>query len=69
MNDLPRVRELRKQSTAAETAAWWLLRNRQVLGLNSVANARWADLWWISTARKPGWSLSLLAARTHSRAR
>ena len=30
---LSRVRKLRKQSTAAETAAWWLLRNRQVLGL------------------------------------
>ena len=28
-----RVRQLRRQSTAAETAAWWLLRNRQVLGL------------------------------------
>ena len=34
MNDQSsRVRELRKQSTAAETAAWWLLRNRQVLGM------------------------------------
>jgi len=34
MTKLPRhPRELRKQSTAAETAAWWLLRNRQVLGL------------------------------------
>jgi type I restriction enzyme R subunit len=29
----PRPRELRKQRTPAETAAWWLLRNRQVLGL------------------------------------
>ncbi len=28
-----RLRDLRKQSTAAETQAWWLLRNRQVLGL------------------------------------
>jgi very-short-patch-repair endonuclease len=28
-----RPRELRKRSTAAETTAWWLLRNRQVLGL------------------------------------
>jgi very-short-patch-repair endonuclease len=33
MNDLPRVRELRKRSTGAETIAWWLLRSRQVLGL------------------------------------
>jgi len=33
MSDLSRVRELRKQGTAAETAAWWLLHNRQVLGL------------------------------------
>src|SRR5215472_14621059 len=33
MNDLPRARQLRKQSTVAETAAWWLLRNRQVLGM------------------------------------
>jgi very-short-patch-repair endonuclease len=34
MSDLSsRVRNLRKQSTAAETAAWWLLRNRQVLGM------------------------------------
>jgi len=30
---LHRLRELRKQSTTAETAAWWLLRNRQVHGL------------------------------------
>jgi type I restriction enzyme R subunit len=29
----PRPREMRKQSTPAETAAWWLLRKRQVLGL------------------------------------
>jgi very-short-patch-repair endonuclease len=33
MNDLSRVRDLRKRSTAAETAASWLLRNRQLLGL------------------------------------
>jgi type I restriction enzyme, R subunit len=33
MNDLARIRELRRQSTEAETAAWWLLRNRQVMGL------------------------------------
>ena len=34
MSDLSsRVRNLRKQSTAAETAGWWLLRNRQVLGM------------------------------------
>jgi len=33
MNDLSRVRDLRKQTTAAESAAWRLLRNRQVLGL------------------------------------
>jgi very-short-patch-repair endonuclease len=28
-----RLRELRQESTTAETAAWWLLRNRQVRGL------------------------------------
>jgi len=33
MNDLSRVCELRKQTTAAEAAAWWLLRNRRLLGL------------------------------------
>ncbi len=34
MSDLSsRVRELRKQSTSAETAAWLLLRNRRILGL------------------------------------
>lgn len=33
MNNLVRIRELRRQSTTAETAAWWLLRNRQLMGL------------------------------------
>ena len=33
MTDLSRVRQLRKQSTRPEIAAWWLLRNRQVSGL------------------------------------